>query len=156
MAFDQAKTSSEANDTWFKQDLVNAQLVGDQPAISSSASFSALFGDKPCNNDDEDVLTVNIEEVDGRKVVDIRCQQQQQTNEQLDNKDSQALTNHKYQSSTEPKTNLDSTDSSEANTIQEENTFDLIQEIEIEIKKRQSNTIQLDNSSCMSSSSSSS
>lgn len=153
VAFDQAKNSSEANDSWFKQDLVNAQLVGDQSAISSSASFSALFGDKPCNNDDEDVLTVNIEEVDGRKVVDIRCQQQQQTNEQPDNKDSQALTNHKYQSTTEPKIGLDSTDSS-ANTIQEENTFDLIQEIEIEMKKRQSNTPHLENSSCMSSSSS--
>lgn len=38
--------------------------------------------------------------------------------------------------------------------MQEENTFDLIQEIEIEMKKRQSNTPHLDNSSCMSSSSS--
>lgn len=38
--------------------------------------------------------------------------------------------------------------------MQEENTFDLIQEIEIEMKKRQSNTPHLENSSCMSSSSS--
>lgn len=38
--------------------------------------------------------------------------------------------------------------------MQEENTFDLIQEIEIEMKKRQSNTSHLDKSSCMSSSSS--
>lgn len=114
VAFDQAKTST-VNDSWFKQDLINAQLVGDQLAIPSSASFSALNGDKPCSNEVEDVLTVNIEEVDGRKVVDIKCQQK--SDEHHDNKDL-AQTNHKYQNTTEPNSAPAANDSTEANSAQ--------------------------------------
>lgn len=110
VAFDQSK-SSELNDSWFNQGLINTQLVGDQAAISNSASFSALFGEKRYN-EEEDVLTVNIEEVDGRKVVDIKCQQQTNEHKDRDHIDDNC------QSTTEPKIARETTGLPDANSKQ--------------------------------------
>jgi hypothetical protein len=118
VAFDQNK-SSEQNDGWFKQGLINTQLVDDQTAISNSTSFSALFGGQCYENEGEDVLTVNIEEVDGKKVVDIKCQQQ--TNECRDSssKDSGDQIDEHCQSTTEPKIIVpETTDLPDANSKQ--------------------------------------
>ncbi|XP_061172565.1 uncharacterized protein LOC133181931 [Saccostrea echinata] len=138
VAFDQTK-SSEANDNWFKQDLINAQLVGDQSAISNSASFSALIGDESYKNEEEDVLTVNIAEVDGRKVVDIQCQQHRHSE-----KDSKDLgqKNHQCQSTPNSSIASETTGSSDVKSEQESGSFDLIQEIELEMKKRHQSSSQ--------------